>query len=350
MMFLDELPTEIITNIFLHAPTVSSTLALSSTCHRLRNIFKSSKRLLILGQAADRQYGPLKDAIQLVTYNESQPAHVFRDAPLSDALIRSVVQVGQAAAKYEDIYSYKRWKHDYAARRLLSPTERYVLRRAIYRLWLFSKAHHNPSHSRFLRISPQATRERALLLHNFNTGELAEMLDMHNILRDVISNNICPSNGTVRRKYHERFPTSKHPLIFNIHVHQPTPLQQYITSENFFSHRKPVDVQQSHWQKKFVPTRTHDPGNEGWGEDINHYYVVEDMLKLDPGQILHLREHAPMKMDVEAYIRGVGDWFENNGETFCQTMSMVVHQRGQEMEEIKDAIEAAVLGVAIDED
>ncbi|KAF2219699.1 F-box domain protein [Elsinoe ampelina] len=349
-MCLDDLPTETIINIFLHTPTVQSALALSSTCHRMRTIFKSSKRLLILSQAAENQYGPLKDAFQVITYNESQPAHISREAPLSDALIKSVVALGQVAARWEDIYPFKRWKDNYAARRTLTPDERFILRRAIYRLWLFSKAHHNSAHSRLLRISPHATRERALLLHNFNTGELAEMLDVHNILRDVVSNNICPSNGRVRRKHHDRFPDNRHPLIFSVHSpFSPSNNDHYATSEAFYNHCR-VDNYGSNYHKKFIPTRTHDPGGEGWGEDINHYYVVEDMLKLDPGQILYLKEHAPLKMQVEGFIRGLGDWFDNNGETFCQTLSMVIYQRGREMDDIKTAVDEGILGVAIDFD
>ncbi|PNS15541.1 hypothetical protein CAC42_800 [Sphaceloma murrayae] len=349
-MFLDELPTETVTNIFLYAPTVASALALSSTCHRFRTIFKSSKRLLILGQAAENQYGPLRDAIQLITYNESQPAHLPREAPLSDALLTSIVHVGQVAAKWEDIYPFKRWKHDYAARRLLDPAERWTLRRAIYRLWLFSKAYHNAAHNRLARTAPQPTRERALLLHNYNTGELAEMMDVHNILRDVICNNICPSNGTIRRKFHKRFPDSNYQLLFNIHLnYPPSPSDTFANSDAFYNHRQ-SNAMQFKFHNKFVPSRSHEPGGEGWGEDISHYYVVEDMLKLDPAQILHLRDNAPLKGQVEAYIRGLGDWFDNNGETFCQTMSMVVVQRGRDMEEIKEAIEDGILGIAVEDD
>ncbi|TKX22293.1 F-box domain-containing protein 7 [Elsinoe australis] len=349
-MFLDELPTETITNIFLFVPSVSSALALSSTCHRFRTIFKSSKRLLILGQAAENQYGPLHDIVQLVTYNSSQPAHLSREAPISDALLKSIVQVGQVAAKWEEVYPFKKWKHDYSFRRLLTPDERWVLRRAIYRLWLFSKAYHNALHPRLMRVSPQATRERSLLLHNYNIGELAEMLDVHNILRDVISNNICPSNGTVRRKFQKRYPGSNYQLLFNIHLNYPPSFNDtFVNSDAYHNHRSSSAVQ-SKFHNKFVPSRSHEPGGEGWGEDISHYYVVEDMLKLDPGQILHLRDNAPLKGQVEAFVGELGEWFDNNGETFCQTMALVVYQRGREMEEIKEAVEDGVLGVAVEDD
>ena len=75
-MYFDVLPNEIITQIFLSLPNISSAISLSETCHRYRNVYQSSKKLLILSEAAEAEYGPLDDIIQLVTHNSSQPAHV----------------------------------------------------------------------------------------------------------------------------------------------------------------------------------------------------------------------------------------------------------------------------------
>lgn len=350
-MLLEDLPTEILFGIFLRAPTIASVLALASTCHRLNNIFKSSKKLRILERAAERQYGPLHDIIQLVTHNASQSAHVPRTAALSETLLHSIVEVGQVAARWEEIYPFKKWKADFANRRLLKPHERYVLRRALYRLWLFSRAYHNREHPRLLRAAPQSMMERALLLHNFNTGELAEMYDVHGMLRDTISNNICPSNGTIRRKFEKRFPGSGHQLLFNIHLNYPSNGTFFNSgsSAEYFAHHNNGRIVDSKYHSKFVPSRWHEPGAEGWGDDVLHYYVVEDMLKLDPAQILYLRNEAPLKGQVETYVRDLGEWFDNNGETFCQTMAHVVMQRGDEMEEIREAVTDGVLGVAVDD-
>lgn len=102
------------------------------------------------------------------------------------------------------------------------------------------------------------------------------------------------------------------------------------------------------------------------------------MLKLDPGQILWLREHAPLKEHVKAFLKdvvggsgtnswsvggdGVGewgssrggwtmhgsDWFENNGETFGQTMQWVVDERGEDAGEVREAVDLGELGVVIE--
>lgn len=95
---MDTLPTEITTHIFLSLPNISSAIALASTCFRFHHVFLSSKRLLILNEAAEKEFGPVDDIVQLVTHNASQPAHVKRDVPLSDALIRQIVKIGECHA------------------------------------------------------------------------------------------------------------------------------------------------------------------------------------------------------------------------------------------------------------
>lgn len=101
---------------------------------------------------------------------------------------------------------------------------------------------------------------------------------------------------------------------------------------------------------------SHEVGAEGWGDDIPHYYVVEDYLKLDPEQILWLKEHAPLKGMVEAYVRTLGEnsdgsnWFTNNGETWVQTLEWVLDERGEDIGEFMGAIADGGLGIAVNED
>jgi len=342
-MHMERLATETIIQVFLSVPTVAAAVNLSSTCRRLRHIFTSSKRLLILGQAAETEYGPLDDIVQLVTHNASQPAHIHRHAPLSLALIRSLVKAGQVAVKYEEIYPFKKWKSDFENRRTLTVDERLTLRKALYRLWLFTRAFHNADHHRLLRASASAVYERAALLHNFSTLELAEMLDVHNILRDTISRNICPSNHVIRARVHKRFPDCDHQLLFNPHFQFLPSAPSLFISDYYHSNINAA----SRFHDKYTPTRTHEPGAEGWGDDITHYYVVEDMLKLDPEQILWLKNNATFKAQVDGYVRSMGDWFENNGETFVQTMQFVLQQRGEDLQDIKIAIENGEMGVAL---
>jgi len=340
-MHLDTLPTEIVTHIFLSLPSISTVLALASTCHRFETIYHSSKKLIILSEAAEAEFGPVDDIVQIITHNASQLAHVHRDVPLSDVLVKQIIKIGRVAQSWEGIYPFKKWKTEFADRRLLTTEERYLVRRAVYRLWLYSRAFHTPAHVRTCRNIPVVVRERAALLHNFSTPELAELLDVHQVLRDVVANNVCPSNGKIRHQFQKRFPESGHQLLFNIHLNYPPAPSSFVSEFGFYN----SNIASSRYQSRLQPSRWHEPGSEGWGDDISHYYVVEDMMKLDPAQILHLRDNFPLKRQVDLYMKEVGEWFVNNGETFSETLAFVMRQRGQDVNELKAAIEDGEAGI-----
>ncbi|MCJ1480321.1 hypothetical protein MMC06_000476 [Schaereria dolodes] len=344
----ENLANELVLHVFQSCTSISDVLNLASTCQHFRKVFAASQKLPILYQAAEAQYGPLQDAIQLVTHNSSQPAQLIRKVPFSFALLKQLIEVGSAARKWEDIYPAKKWKHDFEDRRLLTTSERRHLRRAVYRLWLYTRAFHNNRYPRAMRMHRCHVVERASLLHNWNTTELAEIEDIREIVRDVLQSHICPSNGTIQRKFRKRFPESDQQLLFNIHLNYPPPTSAF--QAHFHS------THQLTSSPKFFPTTTtssvklqstsfHEPGAEGWGDEIPHYYVVEDMLKLDPGQIVWLKENAPLKGMVQAYVKGLGEWFENNGETFGQTLDWVVKERGEDIEELRDGVKDGDLGI-----
>lgn len=360
-MHFEYFPTEIISHVFMSCAGVSDVIALSETCHRFHGIYASTRRLSILQAAAEAQYGPTEDAIQLVTHNASQPAHIRRDPPFSFALLKQLVHVGKVAEKWCDIYPFKKWKINFQDRRLLSTEERYRCRRALYRLWLYTRAFHNKEYPRTQRMNIVAVRQRAELLHNWTTDELAEIVDVHAIVRDVVHTNVCPSNGTIARKFKKRNPDNEHQLLFNIHLNYPpppfsTPLPQSefhtppppSTHQDAYHHSPAIKA--AYHQQKYTSTFSHEPGAEGWGDDIGHYYVVEDMLKLDPEQILWLRENAPLKGMVEGYVRGLGDWFENNGETFGWSLGWVLRERAEDAAEVGERVRDGEVGVAVWED
>ncbi len=345
-MQFEDLATELVLQIFRSCTSVPDVLNLTATCSRFHKVFGASQKLPILFQAAEAQFGPLQDAIQLVTHNASQPAHLLRNVPFSLALLKQILKVGYVAKKWEDIYPLKKWKHDFQDRRLLSNDERYHLRRAIYRLWLYTSAFHNRSHPRNTRMLPYVVQDRAELLHSWNTAELAEIEDVRGVLRDVLQNHICPSNGTIQRKFRKRFPETDSQLLFNIHLNYPPPPSAFEVHFHTSRHA----TADNKYLPKYQSTAYHDPGSEGWGDEIPHYYVVEDMLKLDPGQIIWLRENAPLKGMVEAFVKGLGEWFENNGETFGQTLEWVIVQRGGNAEELRESIRTGAMGIAVDDD
>lgn len=353
------LPTELLLHIFRSCDTIFDVLNLAAVCRRFRDVFNRSNKLHLLMKVANAEFGPVDDIIQIATHNTSQPAHLFRTAPLTSSLLKQVVQMGRTAQKWETIYPVKKWKVDYENRRSLSDEERFRLRRAIYRLWLYHRAFHRPEYDRFSRSWRGITAERAQLLHNWSTAELAEIEDIRLVIADVVENHICPSNGTIQRKFRKRYPESNHQLLFNVHLNYPP--QNTLTPYGF--HDPHFDTNDTHFQStystnfanssakyrsRFRNDIFHEPGSEGWGDEIPHYYVVQDMMKLDPGQVLWLRDHCPLKEQVEVFVLSLGDWFRNNGETFGDTLEWVLQQRGDEMEEFRAAISERDLGVAWD--
>ncbi|KAF2004415.1 hypothetical protein P154DRAFT_616964 [Amniculicola lignicola CBS 123094] len=361
-MLFDLLATELVSHVFLSCTSVTDVLALSSTCRRFRSIYASSQKLSILETAAENQFGPLQDLAQLLTHNASQPVQILRSVPFSIALLKQIVHTGRIAEKWCHVYPFKKWKYNYENRRLLTSSELYRIRRAVYRLWLYSRAFHNRDNPRELRATKLVVQRRAALLHNWTTLELAEIADVHSVLREVLHSNVCPSNGTISRKFKKRFPENEHHLLFNIHLNYPPPAStppvtnpfsnQYHTNttslSSYFHTTQTYSSRYSNSKFSFL-NANHEVGAEGWGDDIPHYYVVEDMLKLDPEQIMWLKENAPFKGMVEGYVKGLGEWFENNGETWGQTLEWVLDERGEDLEEFLGAVTEGYLGVAVRE-
>ncbi|KAL2795356.1 Brix domain-containing protein [Aspergillus keveii] len=351
------LATELLLHIFQSCDTIADVINLASTCRRFRDVFNRSNKLQIMMDVAELEFGPVDDIIQIVTHNTSQPAHIFRTAPLTAPLLKQVVQIGRVAQKWETIYPVKKWKLDFENRRSLSEEERLRLRRAIFRLWLYHRAFHTRDYDRYSRHLRNTVAERAQLLHNWSTAELAEIEDVRMVIGDIVQNHICPSNGTIQRKFRKRYPESNHQLTFNIHLNypmaqngltpygfidpNPNPIEQYFHTThatNFSNSGK--------YRSRFRNDIFHEPGSEGWGDEIPHYYVVQDMMKLDPGQVLWLREHCLLKEHVETFVLSLGDWFRDNGETFGDTLEWVMNERGDDIGEFRAAISERELGIA----
>ena len=370
VMHIEDLPNELIIAAFSFCGSIRDVLSLASANRRFHHLFSNPRKLSLLFQVAETQYGPLEDAIQVVTYNSSQPAHVLRTAPDSLALLKQLITLGKSADTWFSVYPIHKWDTDFEQRRMLRPQEEYRLRRAIYRLTLYARAFHNSRYTRTGRMLREVILERCSLLHNWSTQELSEMEDTRNVLRYVIE-QVCPSNGAISRKFHKRFPNSEHQLIFNLNVHLNYPTSGndiFLPSQHHFHTTQQISPSSraSLAMSKYVATPHHEPGSEGWGDDIRHYYIVEgifssasaetalltitsDMMKLEPAQMMWLKEHAPLKGMVEVYIKNLGPWFENNGDTFQQTLEWVMNERGEDVEEIRQCITERSRGIVIDD-
>jgi len=268
----------------------------------------------MLYRAAESEFGPIRDILQLLTLNDSQPAHCIRDPPRSDSLLRQVIMVGRVAQRWEEIYPFWKWDSDFADRRFLSGHERYRLRRAIYRYWLYAHAFHTPAFPRTSRRIPQILYQRAKLLQNWSTRELIEINDFQITLRALISSEICPSNSAV----HAMFLTDGGTIPTFAAKQRPT-----IATQDFFHHSGVAHGLDGSATKQ-------EDGIIGWGDPVTHYYIIEDLLKLDPQSMLWLYDH-PQKWQVEGYMESLGDWFYNNGDTFSETLRSVLERREAEL-------------------
>jgi len=109
---------------------------------------------------------------------------------------------------------------------------------------------------------------------------------------------------------------------------------------------------------------------EGWGDEISQYYVVEDMLKCHPGQLMLLLRAVTGgdevgfggdgcgrvgfvcvgvgggRAAVEQFVAGLGEWFENNGETMGETVGFVVGERGGDVGALREGVEEGWEGIA----
>ncbi|KAI4285714.1 MAG: hypothetical protein L6R38_000452 [Xanthoria sp. 2 TBL-2021] len=328
-MLLQSLPNETLLQILHSVSSVQDVLSLSLTSHRLHNLLsRPAQRLPILFDAAERQFGPLPSAIAVVTHYPSQLPHIPRPSPpQSLSLLKQLLHVGQVANTWADLYPFTYWRgteQECASRRLLSEHERYRVRRACYRIWLYDLAFHTANFGRYTRLQPPVIRSRAVLLRAWTTRELGELLDFQSMMRAVLELFVCPSDGTVIHRHKERY--GEMPLVSLFHPAG----QKSLRYDN----------------NKYTRTAQYTEVWEGWGGDVEHYYVVEDMLKIHPGQMIVLYELVvngkgllPMldgmtmesnKAAVKAFVASLGEWFDNNGETLGETVRFVISERGEE--------------------
>ena len=166
-----DLAPELVHQIFNTLHSIKDVINLSLTSHHFNHLLKHSQKLPTLFSAAEREFGPLEDISQLVTYNSSQPAHVKRHPPQSYALLRQMIKIGGVAQKCVEVFPEKRWQDNFLERRALSHDEAWRLRRAVYMYWLYCEAFQGRGNTRSMRMLPYLMEERAQLLRIWTTGE-----------------------------------------------------------------------------------------------------------------------------------------------------------------------------------
>jgi hypothetical protein len=345
MRLLTDLPAETILGIYSSCSSVHDVLSLSQTCRRLHDLLPPSQKLSILFSVAEVHAGPILDVVQLLTINDAQAAHEIRQPSISYSLLRDIISVSQTAQEWQWIYPRIKWDDNYADRRVLNPAEQFSLRRAIYRLWLFSLAFHNSHHPRDLRLHPTVMAQRCRLLRAWSTEELAEIEDFRAIMRSVLESTLLGNDclhwevepASVGR-HHQRPGAS--PFTSQVLWNSATSFKNaFHTSYN----DRDLTLQTPHGAR----TSSFSMGIYGWFDEITRFYVLEDLMKLDPEQVLWLQENASLSVQVPDHLALLGEeWFTNNGDTFGQTFDIVMSDRGEDAEEIRRRIAEGDLGIA----
>jgi hypothetical protein len=342
-MALQTLAPELVFQVYNNLSTISDVINLSLTCQRFHSLLRSTHKLSTLFAAADREFGPIDDIIMIVTHNNTQPAYIKRSPPISYPLLGQIIAIGKTGKRFEQLYPSKRWDTDFINRRALTNHEAFRVRRALYRYWLYSEAFHNRSQTRMHRLLRDAIEERSKLLRNWSNQELAEIEDVRNILEEILTSQICPTDGTVRARMGKD-------TIFVQWQHAYVPDNRGRHTSSHFHHLF-HDVRDDDLDICLPPPQARTTKMEGWGDEISQYHTVQSMLKLNPAQITWLHDHVVYKWQVESLIHDLGDdWFWNNGQTFSDTWSIVLHARGMDVDEIRSGIYDGKIGAAVNSD
>lgn len=313
MAFLTNLPMELIQKIYAECPDLQSVINLSATSRRLRAAYQSSQKLNILEKALERDFGPLYDAKQLVTYNGSQPAQHPRDPPMSMALVRELAAVGYLVKRWEGIYPILRWRTAFENRRLLYPHEAFRFRRAMYRLWLYGKAFHNPTFVglHYDEVRPGSRDRRLDFLRQFSDDALLELTELHDMLQTMVSDELCPSDATIHLLYREQFPEHGMPY-FGCYETYPRFSSRY------------ADLRYSMVAKVDSPSQLI---TEAWGSFPAQQNSVEEVMKLTPDQLLHCRENLSNRAERLAYLNSMPSVLHGRRSSLCSAIEALCTQR-----------------------
>lgn len=178
------------------------------------------------------------------------------------------------------------------------------------------------------------------------------MASLQRIFRCVLECHVVPSNAIARAGFKERYGGEQPDVLLVGGGEAPHSIRLQQAGAKF-----PLYTQYIHtpttlagrWSRAAAAQEVY----RGWGDEVTHYYLVEDVLKLHPGQILQLfrvavGEEEPVLRGfkggseqqrygngyghgaVETFLAGMGEWFYNNGETMAETIACVLEDRGEE--------------------
>ncbi|KIV87079.1 hypothetical protein PV11_02649 [Exophiala sideris] len=344
-MAMQDLAPEIMVHIYESLSSVSDIISLSLTCRYFHELLPKAQKLVLFFAALDKEMGPLDDILQLLTQNDNQMLHVRRTPPLSFALLTQAAGVGRVAERFVQLYPGFRWTGpESVSRRFLDDVEARRMRRAIYRLWSYTQAFHGKSASLISRLARSDTSpagERLPLLRSWSTEELYELEDLRCTLEQLLATEICPTDGDVWCRMPEE---ARHvPLSLQHTFASHVPMLQDV----FHSSRDALAVDRT---KPSVQEQRYKH-MQGWGSDLQNFYVIQSFLKFSPAQILWLYDNAVSKADVEKFIQSqtYDPCFLESGSMLFADWVTVLLARGVDVQRAREAIWDGQAGIVLDE-
>ncbi|KEF54736.1 uncharacterized protein A1O9_09178 [Exophiala aquamarina CBS 119918] len=342
-MAMQELAPEILVHIFEALSSASDIINLSLTCRCFHTLLPSSQKLTLFYNAMDQTMGPVEEIIQLLTFNGNQLLHIRRTPPLSYALLTQIAHVGRVGQRFVALYPTLKWVEDQSVnRRFLRKDEARRLRRAVYRFWFYSQAFHSSPAYRYLR-SNTTSSERLQLLRGWPTEDLLDFEDFRGILEQLLASEICPTDGDVYSRHQEDARVGFQTCHRSAGWVDPS----IMFPDLFHSSRDEATLVES---TKLTVQELRFKHMRGWGTDLDNFYLVQAFLKLTPVQMLWLYDNAVSKADVERYLEEQTHdiCFLESGSLVFQDWVTILHQRGIDVQQVREGIWDGVCGIGVD--
>jgi hypothetical protein len=136
-------------------------------------------------------------------------------------------------------------------------------------------------------------------MRKFGADELIEMAELHDVVHEMISNDLCPSNAMIQRLFSQGFP-GQDILYFGSYETYP------IIGTHWTALPKKISVLD-------LPLKW---AGEAWGGFEDHHRIVGKVLKLLPDELLHFRDNLSGKAERSSYLKRFPEVFYCNASTF----------------------------------
>ncbi|KAI9744241.1 MAG: hypothetical protein M1818_002393 [Claussenomyces sp. TS43310] len=309
---MDSLPLELIQKIFKECPDIATVISLARVSKKYYAALHGTQKLSIFNAVINVQFAPLGEAIQLVTYNDSEPAHQQRSPAISMALVKQIVKIGNVANQWVEIYPMLRWRSDTTYRRVLRPHEVLRFRRALYRIWLYGKAFHSPSYLSRDEDPPMSSTkdDRLTFFRRYSDDHIIEISEVHDVFHEMLHNDICPSNAIMMARYAQAAP-GQDPLFFG--TYETFRLTNGRRAERLLENVSVLDLPRN-------------LAREAWGSRQAQKSIVLDLLKLTPDELLYLRDLGGKLSRIE-YLSQLDPLFHNSRATLKDALEAVFAER-----------------------